>query len=793
MTESLPRSELIKDKVVVSGEGPIDAELIFINDMPKKNDVYKGRSLVDMDGEPGGIFDMCLKFADINRDDIRIINISEVRAPKDNYNNFSESEQYAWEQDLIRRINEEHIGPKVLIAMGNHAMKVLTGRNGIINQRGVTSRARSEIIHDCYVVPTYHPGVVTWGSYEFWIQITFDFIKAQRIANTFNEFKIPKFDFIIEPTLEKVLETLDFLERERPFITIDIENPHQLLSAIGIAWSRTEAICIPFYWGNGRNYWTLDEEVIVWKRLAEVIPKLDWGNQHVHFDWRVLNEHGIFPADPVWDSMLMHHCLYSEMPHRLDMITSIFTDLPFYKKDETEEKGSAIRAGKERDHWNYNCYDCVGAFWAIETEREELIEEGLIDVYHRFYADILRPMFDMIMTGVAVDVESLDIVQKDIRVRVQDMIQKVRELSGEHVFILFPEENTVKEKKWRKEEGQLNLSSWQDVDELLYTRLGWGRYKTKSQTGAKTLERLAYREKSELPTLITSIKADRKEAGLFRPENITDGRIKTEYNLMQDTGRLASSKGRRGVGMNLQNVKVGSQRAFFIPEPGHLMVLADQKQAEARIVAMYADDKNMLRVCEAGSIHVANGLLLFGDDFTKDSPLYKIAKALIHGSNYGMGAMMFAQLSGLRQNEAKEYLALYHATYPGIRKIFQGDVRREISKSRTLYNAFGRREVFLDSLEDYRTFNKGFAFKPQSTSTDINKIALSYMSKYFTILMDTHDGLVSSVPEKEVKYAVEAYQEAYNTEIEIKGHKAIIPIDISVGPNWNDQTEIELN
>lgn len=792
MPNLLNIKEITQNKVVVPGEGPIDAELLFIGQAPAKNEVYKGKPFV---GKSGDDYNMCLSFAYIMRDEVRTLNLSEVRAPGDKYANFSIDEQYTWEQDLIRRINEEHIGPKILIPLGNDAMEAVSGRKGITKQRGCPSLARPEIKHDCIVIPTFHPASLGYGAnYENWIFIALDMAKAKEIAENFNTFELPIFHFTIEPNLAQVLDRLDWLEKEKPFVTIDIENPHLILSAIGIAWSRYDAISIPFYWGNGNNYWTEEEEILIWKKMAKVLPQLEWGNQHVQFDRRVLQEHGIFLKDPKWDSMLLHHCLYSEMAHRLDVITSIWTNLPYYKTDETEEKGSVIRAGKERNHWEYNCYDAVGAWWAIETLIEDARAENMLEVYEKLYIPVLTPLYKMIMKGVPVDVPRLANVQAELREIVTENVQLMSEEAKVKLYVLFPEENTEKEKKRRKEDDQLNLLSWKQVDLLLYDILNWARYKGGSPTGKEVLEKLAYREKSELPKRLIQIRADRKEIGLFHEDNITNGRIKTEYNLLTDTGRLQSKKGRRKTGMNLQNVKVGEQRKFFIAEKGEVMVLVDQRQAEARVVGMYAKDEKMLALFDTDeSIHVKVGKDVFGPNFTKEDPRYKIVKGLTHGGNYGLGAMTYAHMVGIRLSEGKAHLGAYHTAYPGIRKNFHADVKSAIFKTRTLYNPFGRREVFLGSLDDYRTLLKGYAFKPQSTITDVNKLALAHIEKHFTVLMDTHDGLIMSVPESEVDLLVECLQEAYNTEVRIFDYKMTIPVDISVGPNWNDQTEIILN
>ena len=108
-----------------------------------------------------------------------------------------------------------------------------------------------------------------------------------------------------------------------------------------------------------------------------------------------------------------------------------------------------------------------------------------------------------------------------------------------------------------------------------------------------------------------------------------------------------------------------------------------------------------------------------------------------------------------------------------------------------LYNPFGRCFPLFGRL-DRQTYKQGYAFIPQSTVTDINKIALHRMSKHIWPLMDTHDGMLISVPRSQINEAVKWLVDAYNVEVEIHGIKHIIPIEVTVGENWYEMEEIEV-
>lgn len=58
------------------------------------------------------------------------------------------------------------------------------------------------------------------------------------------------------------------------------------------------------------------------------------------------------------------------------------------------------------------------------------------------------------------------------------------------------------------------------------------------------------------------------------------------------------------------------------------------------------------------------------------------------------------------------------------------------------------------------------------------------------MLLDLHDGLMMSVPRKEVKYAIEAMHEAFDIPFKIWGIERRIPIEVTVGENWNEMRKI---
>lgn len=756
----------------ISPSGPTDAQIILIGEAPASEEYIKGECFV---GSAGRYLDKLLANAGLHRGSLYITNVSKEQAPSNKIAKMPFDRLCLWKADLIDEINLLP-NPKVLVPLGNYALETVTGRSGITNLRGSILHPTSRIKHDCIVIPTFHPSKLHYD-YTVWPLIVADFMRIKKIVDSDCPFTFPTYNFILKPTFDQVMSTLQKLESMNDtLMTIDVETPHRLLSCFSIAWSRSDAICIPFFWGTGKDYWPKAEECAVWRRLSEVLPKLNLANQNVFFDWAIMLQHGIGLKTPRFDPMLMHSCLYSELPHKLETITSIYTDIEFFKKDDADEKGSVLKAGQEMAHWRYNCYDSVAALWSIEELLKELVEENMIDPYLNLFADLIEPLFLMNMTGIRVDLNRLKTVRKDLNESIETTDAIIERAVGH----------------------SLNVKSPKQVATTLFSELNMVGYKDrqtgKVTTGEKDLKKLAHKYQIDLPLLIVKNRKDYKLLSLFSEENIDDdGRIRCQYSLSRtSTGRLASKKSFSGRGMNLQNVKrTGPARSFFVPEEGHVLIGADQTNAEARIMAYLSQDEKMLAVFASGkSIHKENAKNLFGKDVAKSDPLYTIAKSLIFGANYGIGPWTFARDANLPYPEAKIKLALYYATYPNIQDVFWKYVEEQLKESRTLYNPFGRRQIFFDRLND-ATLRAGYAFIPQSTVTDINKIALKRIYKQYLPVLEVHDGLIISVPEDDVEKGIQALKSAYNVEFKIWDESYIIPVEVAVGSNWHSMKEIE--
>lgn len=240
------------------------------------------------------------------------------------------------------------VKPNLIIALGNAALWALTGLWGVTRQRGSQLHSDDEFGVPVKVIPTIHPAAVMreWG----WRQIAVnDLRRAKRFENVAGPLygNEPTWDIIIQPTFSRVMEVISALQArvdggEVVWVEVDLETSmtiHHIL-CLGLSWSRTEAISIPFL-ADKQDYWTFDEELAVIKALRKLLTheniRVRWQNglfdaQYIYRYWLFIPQHG-------QDTMLSHHVMYAGMRKSLDFQASLYCDYySQWKPDKGEFK-----------------------------------------------------------------------------------------------------------------------------------------------------------------------------------------------------------------------------------------------------------------------------------------------------------------------------------------------------------------------------------------------------------------------------------------------------------------------
>ncbi|GAB2666606.1 DNA polymerase I [Nocardia goodfellowii] len=408
---------------------------------------------------------------------------------------------------------------------------------------------------------------------------------------------------------------------------------------------------------------------------------------------------------------------------------------------------------------------------ALDTELEQIESVPLLDDMELPLLDVLGRLED---AGIAVDVEQLELLQRQFADKVSEAANAAYEVIGK----------------------QINLGSPKQLQVVLFDELDMPktkRTKTGYTTDADALESLY--EKTEHPFLQHLLEhrdATRLKVtvdGLLKSV-AEDGRIHTTFNqTIAATGRLSSTE------PNLQNIPIrtdtGRQiRDTFVVGPGYAeLMTADYSQIEMRIMAHLSGDEGLIEAFNSGEdLHTFVASKAFDIPLSEVHPeMRRRIKAMSYGLAYGLSAFGLSAQLKISTQEAKEQMDIYFERFGGIRDYLQDvvDQARKVGYTETL---FGRRRYLPDldsSNRQRREAAERMALNApiQGTAADIIKVAMINVNKAIRqaglrsrMLLQIHDELVFEVAEGERDQLETLARENMASAIALS-----VPLDVSVG------------
>lgn len=219
-------------------------------------------------------------------------------------------------------------------------------------------------------------------------------------------------------------------------------------------------------------------------------------------------------------------------------------------------------------------------------------------------------------------------------------------------------------------------------------------------------------------------------------------------------------------------------RRSIIADPGNIIVAADYKAMELRVLAGLANVAEMKRAIQADEdLHDFTASLIYGPGFTKKQR--KIAKGVGLGKVFGGGAPKLSLQTGAPLEEVTRALKAYDAAYPEVRR-FSNDLQRKAK--------FGKSEVITPSgrhlpVDRDRSFSV-VNYMVQSTARDIMAAALLRIEKAGLgdyVLLPVHDEVIAQAPKEDAEDVAQAISEAMRATF--RG----VPIDTDAavyGSSW---------
>jgi uracil-DNA glycosylase family 4 len=859
---------------LIKGHGRESSKIFFIGDYPSKVELSKKYALT---GFSEDIIDEQLRK---NKSSIKeCYRTLYIKEPLEGYgfNNKRDkllldrlSPRLEYYQKLILEEIKD-IQPNVIVPLGELALNFIADEKRIDKFRGsvlpLSSNAAlqlndKELYKKIKVIPTWHPRSLVQKPERKPIA-ALDFTKIIKFKDDDGSIKNKYRIWVCRSCNDFNV----FLSRNLSpkFGVFDIETHHGFITCIGFCFDGEEAISIPL----------LDEKipildrVYLFQRIVRLLRQsnINWVNQNILYDVTVEERYGLYVKNIVGDTMLAAHTLYVEMLKGLDFLTSIYTDIPYYKDE-----------GKEFDPKNhtkdqlylYNAKDCL-ATWQVWEEQLKEFDEHLVT--KAFFFDLnslehwknsssgsiqrsdgtnvdvpqgVMPLFHvyrkMNKRGVRIDEEK----RKNLKIKYNDVLNNyildISSTVGREINIRSPKQvqNLIYEelqcpKMWKvnKETGIKSLDSGREaLEEICFNKLGDS---LDDQSKISLLKKIIY---------------GRKVYKIIKYLDIPihpDGRIRTNFKLTgTKSGRTAGSSTidkwlaidaqrkvnsipdskKQGLGTSFQTIpkhgfvddeaedgidviKLGKDiMEIFVPSTDYVFFDGDKSQAEARIVAVLAEDYEILEAFNLPDsyIHRLTASWIYKctpDEIKKKSVEYEMGKRSRHGGNYGMQAFRFARMCHISFREAEVILSRFHVNQPKITGVFHSDVRNAATRQRILVNPYGRRRnIFAKPTES--NMKDFISWIPQGTCSDGTKFSLLRIDAACKedeinahCVMEVHDNLIFEVH----KDSVGRFSEVYKREMEkpidfrhvgtfIRDCELVIPVEMAIGTeNLNDMKE----
>ena len=414
----------------------------------------------------------------------------------------------------------------------------------------------------------------------------------------------------------------------------------------------------------------------------------------------------------------------------------------------------------------------------VEPIMAELRRNSLLDLHNHIELPLLPVLMQMEIYGVALDGEFLRNFNEQLVEQISALEKEIYDSVGHH----------------------FNINSTKQLGDILFGELklpSGKKTKTGYSVSADVIESLRgkhpivdhlleYRQLSKLKSTYVD--------GLLAQMDPITGRVHTSFSqTTASSGRLSSSN------PNLQNIpvrtEVGRQiRRAFIADPSYVLLTADYSQFELRILAHITHEPRLVEAFSTDEdIHTITAASLFEvqvPEVTKDQR--RLAKTVVYAVLYGQSAFGLAQITGMTNLQASEFIKRYHETFPHI-KDYVDSTLNQARKQGYVNTLFGRKRFFPDmrglSFNERQALEREAINMPiQGGNADLIKIAMiriqhAIEEKHLKtrMILQVHDELVFEVPVEELERAKNLVKSLMEGVAKLD---VPIKVEMKVGKNW---------
>jgi len=760
-----------KQSVCVWGVGPSGAKGMVVGQGPGWQEAKFGRPFV---GPTGDLLRSLLSRAGLKPDELYFTNATRCMPPMVGRAQREPSikETNACKPYLIEEIKD--VRPKVILSLGNVALRSLTGKSGVSKYRG-----QLHDLHKVYgegslsrVIPTIHPAAAL-RSPRYTQSIFEDILKFKAaLTDGYQDIRTP---WVNGP--------VDWVELGCPdgFVAVDIETrglgDSSDIRLIGI--------------DEGEGLVTVYDELHLREAIKRCVLLQKMGRRLVghnatFFDRIVLRHHfGIdFHFD---DTMLMSFLLNEEGKRNLEILATTHLGVKPWKEIDWDN----MEGTTEDELATYLARDCrytrllANKFWSEMDPKSR-------NIYSYVMLPASRALREIQRRGVYISEPNLADAGRVVSGRVEELRG---ELTSKALLLGIT---------------KFNPNSHPHVRKLLFDKLGLppqGKTdKDLASTDEEQLKKLqGIVDEPVLDTLLEYRKQNKLLTTYLTPYSKLrggDGRIHPSYSVTYTvTGRTSCR------GPNLQQLPRDPRiRRLVTAGPGKTLVIADYSQIELRLAAFEARETRMLQAYQEGQdVH-----LLMAADITGKAPeeVTKEERSRAKVSNfaflYGGTPYTFRKQALIEHNirlsekEANDYYESFHRRWPGFFPWYShvndelkatGRVVSRLGRIRRLPNIYAN-----GAREREEALRQAINAKVSPVASDMLMLAINRLHEEYraAIVFEVHDSLgVEILPENDltVSAIIKATMEQYvPAQLEkLFGATLDVPIiaDIEVTPEWH--------
>jgi uracil-DNA glycosylase len=820
---------------LVRGHGNSNPKVFFIVDSAHGEDLRTDYAITGYDGDQIRYFcrEQNLNLDDFYRtclikEEFKIGKAPKGKAVKEEFTDKSSNLIAKYSNILLDEINT--LQPNLIIPMGELSFRHFTNLASIRKFRGsvLPASGQFQLIKPLKILPILGPYPFLNQDHKLRMVTRIDFSKIAR-----NMLDTPIPDNLYNIWVARSSAALrTFIERHYQatvarggFLTFDIETYFQMPICISFCFDGFESVCVPLVDSSiDRDNRALLMQLVA-KLLASPIPKV---NQNIKYDWKIMERWGFRVENVVGDTMLAASALYCEFPKNLGFLTSIYTDLPYFKDEGKEFDPDK---GKRDRYYLYNAKDSLATSQIYTTQQKEIDETGTRFVYDNLIKAM--PIYKkMEQRGIRIDKErQLSLLCKyESLFHIQEL--KLRSLTGRQYFNPLSPKQCVElifeELGYQPVRGMGVTESGapSTEEDSLDLLAAYGNPKRATNTGPYILETIigARKVHKVIEILTLHLHPDERfrcEFNLAGTENArtsagetTDQFIYLDGDKVRvvDLGHSLQTIGKHGFAIN--GVTYGKDlRSMFVPSPGMVFVEMDLSQAEARVDAVLSGNFDILSVFDGPiGIHRLTGSWAYSCDPSevKKNVLvdgidrYHVAKQIRHSGERNITAetLRVKFLPELSLGECTRLLKVFHEKQPEIREVFHKDIRAALdAPSHCLVCPNGRRRDFFDRIGK-STYNEGFSFIPQAIVSDQTKFCgilptAVAAEGWAWLLTEQHDGVLYETKPENKERLAQIYVKNVQQPIDfrlctlIRDYRLTIPAEVEWGLNWYEMESLK--